>query len=233
MPLGFAKSMLSTQFAAGLGARSSAATLAQQAGDGLTFLSDDGVANGSARSDGGKASGASHTITVNPADSGFYFHKSDSWTVEWFMKFSATFDNSTQKFLAINRSDDNIAFSMSSGSNTTFAIYTDFTQRTTTSLHTDYKHYAVVCDGSNNVAAYQDGTRLFTNAYANTNIERTVEVGFQGQGVVNIFFDSIKITDGAKYSGTSFTAPTTELINESNTLALFNFVGGSTSDDTE
>ena len=82
-----------------------------------------------------------------------------------------------------------------------------------------WHHLAVVCEGSAQ-AFYVDGTRQDTNSN-----------GAGSGGVINLryafptgaragYFDNFRVSNVARYSGASFTAPTDHFTNDSNTLCL-------------
>ena len=100
--------------------------------------------------------------------------------------------------------------------------------------NSDWKHYAFVYE--NGVKSiYYDGSRVAT-ASANLNVTDSTDVVIGGKLTDARFnyygyIDDFRVSNVARYSGTSYTVPTEPFQNDANTLTLLHFDGNNNSTD--
>jgi len=97
-------------------------------------------------------------------------------------------------------------------------------------------HVALSRDGSGDIRAYIDGTQIGSTTAANVTFDTstaTLKIGADKisgvvSAVLNGYLDEIRISDTARYTGSSFTVPTTAFTSDSNTKLLIhsNWTGG-------
>ncbi len=98
-------------------------------------------------------------------------------------------------------------------------------------LSTDTWHHVAYVDDSSQERLYLDGTLVASQANGNGDVGDSTGLAHVGaifrDGAVRSGFvgyiDSLRISDVARYSGESFTAPTGDLASDTDTLLLYNF----------
>lgn len=101
---------------------------------------------------------------------------------------------------------------------------------TTTPLNGTYsinawRHFAITYVASTKAMAfYIDGSRIGTRTFGTgwTNMSR-FSLGGPGFAISNAYIDELRISDQVRYTGTSFTVPTTEFPKNRKDVALFKF----------
>jgi len=88
------------------------------------------------------------------------------------------------------------------------------------------EHVALVGDADNNTQSwYLDGSRiLHQSSYTHTGSEIGLALGMLGTRTTSngrVLFDEVRVSDTVRYTGTSYTVPTSEFTTDENTLALF------------
>ena len=242
MPIGFAKNILAGSSASAF-ANTQAATWAVLAGrDGFTTF--DGKFNDSLMSDfDGNNEDCDSTIRIYPANTNFKFNKNFAYTIEFFLGFSNTssipqshdimeitadhtegLDDTTTTNGRITANGQNVFFHTQGDSGGVTYSRSNFGGN----HHSGAIHVALVSDGSGNQAWYADGSRVMNTTYTTTASDEAVAVGFRGtrnSSSPRVAFDEIRISDIARYSGTSLTVPTSAFTTDANTLALFHCDG--------
>ena len=88
-----------------------------------------------------------------------------------------------------------------------------------------WRHFAVTYTASTKgLAFYFDGSRVGTKTFGAgwTNMSR-FSLGGPGYAISNAYIDELRISDQVRYTGTSFTVPTTEFAKNRKDVALFKF----------
>lgn len=122
------------------------------------------------------------------------------------------------------------------GGNQTLAYYNGAGWNSFGDFNTgQWYHCAVVREGSgtNNVSVYRDGTRLGQCTDTGTFIEGNFIIGAGVNGAYEMDgnMDEIRVSDTARYSGSSYTVPTAAFENDANTLFLLHGDGTNGSQD--
>jgi hypothetical protein len=93
-----------------------------------------------------------------------------------------------------------------------------------------WHHVAYVWDGVDNHSLYIDGTRGLSHTASDTASANTVlrignEFDTTNSRGWDGYIDEVRVSDTARYSGASFTAPTAAFANDANTLLLLHMDG--------
>ena len=97
-----------------------------------------------------------------------------------------------------------------------------------TKSNTGWLHYAFVYDGTNK-SVYCDGTRLSTTA-ASLNVTDSTDIKI-GSHIADSrynfdgYIDELRVSDIARYTGTSYSVPTTTFVNDDDTILLLHMDG--------
>jgi len=239
MPVGFARSLLGGS-GSSLSAASQAATVTQ---------------NNITTSATGKFNQAAQTIvsasafdslgyvTVFPSNGSFYLNGSNTWTIEFFLgHFSDA--PASQSPAGIFRLEDDLNGTITgdnlgnriiqySDGQPRFRFYNPAGTMVDQLLYSSsaFEHLALVCSGSgsNNLRWYANGSSFgsaFT--FSDTVERRTFSWGQKGNSGTNnarIQFDEMRVSSIARYSGGSYTVPTSAFTTDQHTLALIHFDG--------
>ena len=242
MPIGFAKNILAGTSASAFANTQAATWTVLSSHDG--FSNTSGTFNQAQMTDfDGSADDCDSTIRIYPANTNFRFNKNFAYTIEFFLGFSNG-SNVTQSHDIFEITadhteglDDTTTVNgkiTANGQNVFFYTEGD-TGGVTYSRsnfggnhHSGAIHVALVSDGSGNQAWYADGSRVMNTTYTTTASAEAVALGFRGSRNASsprITFDEIRISDIARYSGTSLTVPTSAFTTDANTLALLHCDG--------
>jgi len=137
----------------------------------------------------------------------------------------------TNLYVAFRQSDNKLQWGNSTmGANVT----------TTTFAFNTWHHLALVREGtsSGNFSLYVNGTQEMTDTDTNTigsGTQNFIAVGCLDAATpsfgFNGYIDEVRISDNARYSGSSYTTPTEQFINDDNTMLLMHMDGTDASTD--
>jgi hypothetical protein len=138
---------------------------------------------------------------------------------------------STNLYVAFRQTDNKVQWGNSTmGANVT----------TTTFAFNTWHHVALVREGtsSGNFSLYVNGTQEMTDTDTNTigsGTQNFIAVGCIDAATpsfgFNGYIDEVRISDNARYSGSSYATPTTKFTNDDNTLLLIHMDGTDASTD--
>ena len=234
MPIGFAKSIITTDGANVANTQAASWSIVSGAVDfdgftpahfgthGMkTLISSSGVDN------------CDSTITLYPSDTNFRFNSNFAYTIEFFIKFTNTntYPQSHDLFEialegeGLDHTTNNYGKLTANGSSVFFAATTNDSTLARSQFGTDYKHMAITSDGSGTQNLYFNGQRqLDDDNYTYTGNAKGIAIGNRGtrnSSSPSVVYDEIRVSNIERYTGTSFTVPTSAFTPDENTIALF------------
>ena len=113
----------------------------------------------------------------------------------------------------------------------------NFPEIATTNNTHEWMHIAAVVNGtgSNEVSIYKNGVRIGQGTNNSTFSDShvvAINADDRGIGEQTVFISSARVSNNARYSGSSYTIPTAPFANDSNTKFLANFTNASIIDST-
>lgn len=212
-----------------MSARSSAATYTLDAG---STAFDTGEFSDAVKMDNSNIGGAFFTITTNAAQTSPTWNDASlDWTIEFWYKRNTTGVDSFERDIVLS-GPLTIVIDGNFSAGSRFRISAVGGMTYNTSIPTGYTHIAVVCD-SGNQSLYYNGTRVATGSTASGGGDTTIQFGHEYSGGLQhiSFFDEVRFSQVARYSGASISVPTAAFLNDNDTVALFHF-NNTTTDDT-
>jgi hypothetical protein len=186
----------------------------------------------------GSADNCDSTITLYPSDSNFRFNSNYDYTVEFWLGFTNTntVPQSHDIFeiaLAgegLDGTTNNYGRITANGSNTFFYTRNQDTTYARSNFQGGPLHCAIVGDASNDTQSwYINGSRQVNDtAYTYNGNARALAFGFKGTRNANgprAIFDEIRVSNTIRYTGSSYTVPTSAFTPDANTIALFHCDG--------
>ena len=243
MPIGFAKSILTT---GGVSvANTQAATWNDAVSGAVDFTNATGkFSNGLVtQQQSSTVDNTDTTIKIFPSNTNFRFNASNAYTIEFFMSFTNNndFPQSHELFeIAFNDTEGLDATTNNYGKITAngssvffFTVGGDQTEgRSGDFNNSAFVHVAIVSNGSGQQAWYKNGSRLIgggvDNSYTYSGNAQAIAIGNRGTRNATspqVVYDEIRISDIARYSGTTYTVPTSAFTPDANTIALFHCDG--------
>jgi hypothetical protein len=213
------------------GARASSAVISDVNSTNFNFTS-----NSKFGSHSNEFTGTSKTIKVEvfPSDSGFYLNKTNTWTIEWRMRYpdgNNEYTFNTLFFFSMGSSWLNGLKLGDQYYNSTFQLQwmngsTLIGDANSWSNSTWY-YYRITCDGASNVTAtHPSSINLSDPSFANQN---HIYFGIDSQNSnATVYLDELRISNIVRTGGT----PSTAFTNDENTLALFHFDNNWTDDES-
>jgi hypothetical protein len=239
MPIGFAKHILASS-AVSSTANTQAADWTILAGHtGFSGISSPSAFGTSQMSDfDGSVDDTDSTITLYPSDTSFRFNTNFAYTIEFWLAFTNTnsltqshdiFKITLDDTEGLEDTANNYGRVTANGS----LVYFDTNNVTGTnsarSNFTSSTHVAIVSNGSGTQNWYVNGSRVVNDSsYTYNGNASSCAFGFRGTRAVNgprAVFDEIRISNTERYSGASYTVPTSAFTTDENTLALFHCDG--------
>lgn len=161
-------------------------------------------------------------VTVYPTDTSFYYNSNKAWTIEWWWKKTGTWNNTTGE-IWFPDGLSSAAFSVYLINATQYSIYLNSSIIYTGTLPTSWQHFALVCNGFNNLKVFVNGSQVASVTYSRTDNLRKFNLNTAGIGAGNTLqFDELRVSNNARYTS-GFTPSSTAFVNSANTLALFHF----------
>jgi hypothetical protein len=241
MPVGFARSLFGGS-ATSLSARASAATIAgfDPNGSFTTAYEKFGTYGLFTDTNGSTLNIAQFSIKPNASDVNFRFNSNFAFTVEFWLTTSSSnsFPQKNGVFsIGVHNAHLNDTVNDSGKgrvevNGTTVRIYLQGGSDNAVALSefsAEHKHLAYVSTGTGTQSWYYNGTRLETSSYTDTGSTLdAVLFGLSGSrntspATGRFVYDEFRISNTARYSGSTYTLPTTAFVNDSNTLALYHF----------
>jgi len=168
-------------------------------------------------------------ILVNPTSSSFYFNSSNAWTVEWWESRNTIYWNSgnTYRLLGIGASGfgSDVWITSFGGGTIIFNSEAGTNNPNFNAANNAWTKIAIVSTGAGELYYYINGSRVATRAYSSTSTGRRVMLGSYRPYAYSMEYraDELRISNMARYTGTSYTVPTAAFTNDANTLGLFHF----------
>jgi hypothetical protein len=218
MPLGsFRLNTLSAPPEVAASAKASAATWT--AATGTWTIASSASALGGALNGSGVRNGY---ITVDPADTTWYFSNTKPWTVEMRIWYPGTF-GAFENIFGIGTGVDAGGFFIrpkDGPERFTYTLNGDNNDPNSLRSFTNPQHLALVSTGNGNITAYLNGVAEAGGAFSGANT-RSFSLGSEGSIANRI--DEVRISNSALYTS-NFTVPTFPYTNNgANTLAYFPF----------
>lgn len=175
-----------------------------------------------------------YTITVDPADTSWYFRSNKIWTVEFFSNALSKGNDAIRSIFGTNGINNGYTITDPVNNGTyQFNFHNSGTRLSDAHLanglpnQNTWYHWAIVSDGTGNIKLYSNGTQRYSGSASSTSTtSRTISFGHFSSGGSpqnsNFAFDEVRISNNVRYTS-GFTPPTGELSNDVNTLALFHF----------
>lgn len=172
-------------------------------------------------------------VTVDPTDTTWYFNTGKAWTIEWFWMRTSTLSLTTSDYFNISGiSSANLSIQTHASTANNYNFYVGGSVRYTAAVPTTMTHYAIVSTGSNTIELFVNGSRVSSTALTQTPNSRKFSWIVPGFGATpKLRFDEMRISNSARYSGTTYTVPSAAFTNDANTLGIFHFDSSTIVDD--
>ena len=248
MPVGFARSLFGGS-ATSLSARASAATFAGYDPNGSFTTAYEKFGDRGLMTDtnGSTLNISQFSIKPNASDANFRFNSNFAFTVEFWLTTSSgnSFPQKNGVFsIGVHNAQLNDTVNDSGKARievngTTVRIYLQGgsdNAKDLSEFSSGQPHLAYVSTGTGTQTWYYNGSRLETSSYTDTGSTLdAVLFGLSGSRTTSpptgrFVYDEFRISNIARYSGTSYSLPTESFVNDSNTLALYHFENN-TNDD--
>lgn len=172
----------------------------------------------------------------------------DEWTIEFWWKLNYSTSDMTRRPMIASSTSSYWNYGFPSWNNQIYFMatnsgvvdmYVDGTGQSKTGIagYTWY-HCAIVCDGSQNVKWYHDGTlqKTWTGVTNSAMDEWCIGIGWGGTASVTSsmynYFDEVRISQTQRYTS-NFTPSTTAFVDDADTLALFHMSSNDPTDDCD
>lgn len=172
-------------------------------------------------------------VTVDPTDTTWYFNTGKAWTIEWWWMRTSTLSLTTSDYFNISGiSSTNLSIQTHASTANNYNFYVGGSVRYTAAVPTTMTHYAIVSTGSNTIELFVNGSRVSSTALTQTPNTRQFSWTVPGFGATpKLRFDEMRISNSARYSGTTYTVPSAAFTNDANTLGIFHFDSSTIVDD--
>ena len=170
------------------------------------------------------------TITVSPTDTNYYLDEDHTWTIEFFFRrASGNADNSLISLFNLGGLVLRYQFQSSYNGGQLVPRAGGSPLATTANMDIGtagaYHHVAFVCVGDEKITMYYDGTRIVNAQSFSVGSGRAFTVGATNDQTTHtiaetLFFDEIRVSSVARYSGATLTVPTSAFADDDDTLAL-------------
>jgi len=171
-------------------------------------------------------------IDINSPAGGFEFKGSQAFTLEFWVNINwasnLNYERELFRFATTTNANNRIKLTSSLGIN--FYSANNSPQSATNLSQGTWSHLALVCRGNNTFDGYVDGTRYVTGASFSTSGTKRFFIGGIGGDIIgsnlNSYYDELRISNTERYTGSSFSVPTSQFTTDENTVTLFhwNFV---------
>lgn len=238
MPIGFAKSILTLESASAVANTQVANWSVVNNASGFSSSSTAAFNTAIMTDFDGSADDCDSTITLYPSDSNFKFNSDYDYTVEFWLGFSNanTVPQSHDIFEialegeGLDETTNNYGRITTNGSNTFFYTRNQDVTYARSNFNSGLLHCAIVGDASNDTQSwYINGSRqVHDTAYTYNGSAKGLAFGFRGSRNSNgprAIFDEIRVSNTIRYSGSSYTVPTSTFTPDANTIALFHCDG--------
>lgn len=172
-------------------------------------------------------------VTVDPSDTTWYYDANKAWTIEFWWMRTSTLSSTDSDYWTLD-GISHTAFGMRTDTATpnNFKFTVGSTVVYTGAIPTSLQHFAIVSTGSNTIQLFMNGSRVYTGSYTRTDNKRKFLWTVPGFGATpKLRFDEMRVSNSARYSGTTYTIPSAAFTNDANTLGLFHFDSSTIIDD--